>query len=272
MKQVALITGVSSGIGRETANVLAGHGFRVYGTHRRKEPSSMSPTVTRIPMDVRDDDSIRHAVSQVIEESGRIDVLVNNAGYALFGALEETSIVEARDQFETNFFGVLRVTQHVLPAMRRQHYGRIVNMSSILGLIPGPYTGIYAASKHALEAYTETLDHEVRGFGVRAMLIEPSFAKTAFLDNANTVAKPLDEYNGDRAAAAQAFASQLNKGAHPREIAETVYRAIRSRSPRTRHPVGQARTLSLLRRFVPASLFASSLRKKFGLDTHGETR
>src|SRR5260370_39275354 len=118
-------------------------------------------------MDVTNDDEIQRVVGDVVGDSGRIDVLINNAGYALFGALEETSLGEARDQFDTNFFGVLRVTRCVLPVMRRQRYGRIMNMSSILGLIPAPYSGAYAASKYALEGYTETLDHEVLRVGIR---------------------------------------------------------------------------------------------------------
>ena len=125
-------------------------------------------------MDVNDDGSVREAVRSVLEKAGKIDMLINNAGYSLAGGLEETSVEEARQLFETNFFGVLRVTQAVLPSMRRHGYGRIVNISSMLGLLPGPYRGIYAASKHALEGYTETLDHEVRAFGIRAVLVEPS--------------------------------------------------------------------------------------------------
>jgi short-subunit dehydrogenase len=202
-----------------------------------------------------------------MEDSGRIDVLINNAGYALFGSLEETSLEEAREQFDTNFFGVLRVTQRVLPVMRRLRYGRIVNMSSILGLIPGPYSGVYAASKHALEGYTETLDQEVQRFGIRAMLVEPSFVRTSLLQHGKNASAELAEYRSDRAAVARAFDRGLSDGSEPRQVAETVYRALRARSPKMRYPVGQARTLSLLRRLVPAPIFAKSLRKRFALDT-----
>ena len=123
-------------------------------------------------MEVTDDSSVNEAVRSIVQKAGPIQHLVNNAGYAATGALEETSVEEARQLFETNFFGVLRVTNAVLPGMRQTGHGRIVNISSVLGFLPAPYMGIYCASKHALEGYTETLDHEVREFGVRAMLIE----------------------------------------------------------------------------------------------------
>jgi NAD(P)-dependent dehydrogenase (short-subunit alcohol dehydrogenase family) len=271
MEQVALITGVSSGIGRETAILLAERGLRVFGTYRKKHPSGLGPAITLLQMDVTNDEAVHQAVGDVIRASGRIDVLINNAGYALFGALEETSLGEARDQFDTNFFGALRVTQYVLPVMRRQRYGRIVNMSSILGVIPGPFSGAYAASKYALEGYTETLDHEVLRFGIRAMLVEPSFVRTGLLQKGKVVSTELAEYAGDRAAVARAFDRALSNGSDPKQVAETVYRALIARSPRMRYPVGEARILSLLHRFVPARMFAKSLRKRFALNPHVET-
>jgi NAD(P)-dependent dehydrogenase (short-subunit alcohol dehydrogenase family) len=184
--KVALVTGVSSGIGREIARFFIERGLQVFGTSRR-------PGAGLIRLDVTDDDSVAEAVRSVLHQAGRIDVLVNNAGYALAGALEETSIDEARQQFDTNFFGVLRVTQAVLPVMRRRRYGRIVNISSVYGLLPSP-TGVYAASKHALEGYTETLDHEVRSFGIRALLVGPAFAKTNFGRNEMATSSTLEVY------------------------------------------------------------------------------
>src|SRR5262249_61422314 len=168
MQKVAFVTGVSSGIGYAAAALFAERGFRVFGTHRRRMPGNLPASVILQQMDVNDDDSVRQAISAAVADAGRIDALVNNAGYALVGAIEETSLAEARDQFETNFFGALRVTQQILPIMRRQGAGRIVNVSSVLGVIPGPCLGIYTATKHAIEGYTETLDHEVRRFGIRA--------------------------------------------------------------------------------------------------------
>src|ERR687892_2805414 len=134
-------------------------------------------------MDGTDEASENTAVQTIVQKAGPIQLLVNNAGYSFMGALEETSVDEARQQFETNLFGVLRVTNAILPGMRQQGFGRIVNMSSVLGFLPAPYWGIYAASKHAVEGYTETLDHEIRRFGVRALLVEPAYTRTKISEN-----------------------------------------------------------------------------------------
>jgi len=181
--KVVLITGVSSGIGRETAQLLAERGARVFGTVRDLGRAEPIAKVELVLMDVTDDKSVKDGAESVLENAGRIDILINNAGYSIAGGLEETSIEEARQLFETNFFGALRVIQAVLPSMRRNGYGRIVNISSMLGVLPGPFRGMYVASKHALEGYTKTLDHEVRTFGIRAALVEPVYTKTKI--NAN---------------------------------------------------------------------------------------
>src|SRR4051812_43290917 len=165
--RTALITGVSSGIGREIAQLLAERGARVFGSVRSPKSARPIRGVDLVGMDVTDDTSVNAAIQSIVQKAGPVQLLVNNAGYSFMGALEETSIEEARQQFETNLFGVLRVTNAILPGMRQGGYGRIVNISSVLGFLPAPYMGIYAASKHAVEGYTETLDHEVRRFGVR---------------------------------------------------------------------------------------------------------
>jgi NAD(P)-dependent dehydrogenase (short-subunit alcohol dehydrogenase family) len=178
-EKVGLVTGVSSGIGRATATLLSERGFRVFGTMRgRNQESQALRNVELIRLDVRDEESVRSCLRIVIDQAGRIDALVNNAGYALVGSSEETSIEEAKEVFETNFFGVLRMSQAVLSLMRGQGHGRIANVSSVVGFLPAPYTGIYAASKHALEGYSESLDHEVRQFGIRVSVIEPGFTRT----------------------------------------------------------------------------------------------
>jgi short-subunit dehydrogenase len=141
-------------------------------------------------LDVRDEESVDAGVQAVLDQAGRIDALINNAGSVLFGSLEETSIDEAKALFETNFFGVLRMCQAVLPIMRRQNDGRIVNISSVLGFLPAPYMGIYATTKHALEGYSESLDHEVRQFGIRVSLIEPGFTRTNLNKNSELVTQP----------------------------------------------------------------------------------
>lgn len=266
MQRVALITGVSSGIGQAAA-LFAERGFRVFGTFRTRRPANLSEAVTLHQMDVCDDSSVHQTVSAVITAADRVDVLVNNAGYALVGALEETSLAEARDQFETNFFGAWRVTQEILPTLRRQGCGRIINISSVLGLIPGPFMGAYTASKHAVEGYTETLDHEIRRFGVRAILVEPSFTNTSILENERATAARLDTYAGDRAAVERAWDREVKNGSAPKEVAETVYLAATAITPTMRYPVGRAKRVGLLRRLVPPAIFAQSLRKQFGLST-----
>ncbi len=149
--KITLVTGVSSGIGREIAQLLAERGARVFGTVRNPKSAKPIPGVEIVRMDVTDDSSVNEAVQGIEQKAGPVQLLVNNAGYSFMGALEETSIEEARQQFETNLFGVLRVTNSVLPGMRQQGYGRIVNISSVLGFLPAPYMGIYVASKHAVD-------------------------------------------------------------------------------------------------------------------------
>ncbi|PYK59538.1 MAG: short-chain dehydrogenase/reductase, partial [Verrucomicrobia bacterium] len=196
--KTALVTGVSSGIGREIAQLLAERGARVFGSVRNPKSASPIRGVDLVGIDVTDDTSVNAAVQTIVQEAGPVQLLVNNAGYSLMGALEETSVDEARQQFETNLFGVLRVTNAILPKMRQQGFGRIVNISSVLGFLPASYMGVYAASKHAVEGYTETLDHEIRRFGVRALLVEPAYTKTKIRGNSKFAKGALEVYADER--------------------------------------------------------------------------
>ena len=203
--RVALVTGASSGIGEAAARALVGAGFTVYGTSRRATPGEKRGEVVFLPLDVTDDESAAAAVREVLDRSGRIDVLVNNAGLGVAGAAEESSVEQARALFETNVFGSIRMTRAVLPHMREQRSGRIINVSSIVGLIPVPYMALYASSKHALEGYSESVDHEVREHGVRVLLVEPGFTKTSFdanlaaADNTASVLRPTTQDRRRRA-------------------------------------------------------------------------
>ena len=264
--RITLVTGVTSGIGREIAQLLAERGARVFGTAR--DPKSAKPIhgVEIVQMDVTDETSVSAAVQTIEQKAGPVQLLVNNAGYSVTGALEETSIEEAKQQFDTNFFGALRVTNAILPKMRQGGYGRIVNISSALGFLPAPYWGMYAASKHALEGYTETLDHEVRRFGVRALLIEPAYTKTSINGHSKSAKVALEVYAAERKRMAELAEREVGRGDDPRIVAEAVWNALCAKSPRLRHPVGKGVALSRLRRFVPDGMFDRSLRKQFQLD------
>jgi NAD(P)-dependent dehydrogenase (short-subunit alcohol dehydrogenase family) len=264
--RVALITGVSSGIGRETARLLAERGAHVFGTVR--DPSHVDPIANAefVLMDVTDDTSVKNAVKSVLDKTGRIDILINNAGYSIAGALEETSVEEAHLLFETNFFGVLRVTQSVLSSMRFHGYGRIVNISSMLGVLPGPYRGMYVASKHALEGYTKTLDHEVRMFGIRAVLVEPVYTRTKIAKNERSVQAAIPAYADQKQRVTEIIEKEIANGDDPNTVAEVVYAAVTARSPRLQYPVGEGVMLSRLHRFVPDRMFDKQFRNRFQLD------
>jgi RND family efflux transporter MFP subunit len=266
-----LVTGVTSGIGREIAQLLAERGARVFGTVRNPQSASPIPGVEIVRMDVTDDSSVNEAVQSIVRKAGPIQYLVNNAGYSFMGALEETSVAEARQQFETNLFGVLRVTNAILPGMRQQGFGRIVNISSVLGFLPAPYLGIYAASKHAVEGYTETLDHEMRRFGVRALLVEPAYTKSNLNGNTQSAKISLAVYAEERKRLTDAVQQNIERGDDPRTVAEAVWTALTAKSPRLRYPVGKGVALSRMRRFVPAGMFDKSFRKQFQLDGHVNT-
>ena len=259
---VTLVTGVSSGIGREIAQLLAARGARVFGTARNPKSAKLIPGVEIVRMDVTDDASVSEAILGIVQKAGPIEVLVNNAGYGLTGALEETTLKEARDQFETNFFGVVRVTNAVLPKMRQAGYGRIVNISSVVGFIPAPFMGMYTASKHAVEGYTETLDHEVRQFGVRAVLVQPSYTKSNINQNEKTAQTNLEAYAIHRQHMHEVVANGVKNGDEPQIVAEAVWRAVTAKSPRLHYPVGKGVLLSQLRRFLPASMFDRAIRKE----------
>src|SRR5438094_2569020 len=264
--KITLVTGVSSGIGREIAQLLAERGARVFGTVRNVRSASWIRGVELVSMDVTEDASVNAAVQSIVQKAGPIQYLVNNAGYTITGALEETSIEEARQLFETNFFGVLRVTNAVLPTMRQTGYGWIVNISSVVGFLPAPYMGIYTASKHAVEGYTETLDHEIMRFGVRALLVEPAYTRTKLTGNTKSAKITLDVYADERKRLTDAAQQNIERGDDPRMVAEAVWNALTAKSPRLRYPVGKGVALSRMRRFVPAGMFDKSFRKQFQLD------
>ena len=259
---VVLVTGVSSGIGRAVASAFAEKGFEVFGTSRNPQTTEPVAGVELVRLDVTDDASVTAAVSTVVQRAGRIDILVNNAGAGVFGAAEETSIGQAQQLFETNFFGLARLTREVLPYLREQRSGRIINVSSVLGFLPSPYGSFYAASKHAVEGYSESLDHETREFGVRVSVVEPGYTNTSFEANATDADSPLDSYETLREHVKRAITEALYSGDDPAVVARAVVKAATSRRPKLRYPAGPlARRLALLKKYAPAGLLDNGIRK-----------
>jgi short-subunit dehydrogenase len=265
-QRTAVVTGASSGIGRASAEALVRAGFKVFGTSRRmtgKGPSNVSMQVC----DVTDDASVNSLVSAVLSQAGRIDVLVNNAGIGLIGGAEESSIVQAQRLFDVNVFGVARVVNAVLPIMRSQKKGRIVNMSSILGLIPSPFNAFYASTKHAIEGYSESLDHEVRNFGIRVVLVEPGVTRTSFEDNLTRVDQPLSVYDAARRSSEALMREWVDAGDSPEVVAATVVRAATAAKPKLRYSAGkQSSQVRSLRRYFPEAVVDKILRRQLGLD------
>jgi NAD(P)-dependent dehydrogenase (short-subunit alcohol dehydrogenase family) len=265
---VVLVTGVSSGIGRAVADAFAAKGFEVFGTSRNPRTTQPVAGVELVQLDVTDDASVAAAVSTVVQRAGRIDIVVNNAGAGVFGAAEETSIAQAQQLFDTNFFGLVRLTREVLPYLRAQRSGRIINIGSVLGFLPSPYGSLYAASKHAVEGYSESVDHETRDFGVRVSVVEPGYTNTSFEANATDADSPLDSYEAVREHVKQVIAKAVRAGDDPAVVAQTVLKAATSRTPKVRYPAGPlARRLSLLKKFAPAALLDNGIRKANKLTT-----
>jgi short-subunit dehydrogenase len=263
--KTAIVTGASSGIGSAIAEALARAGFTVFGTSRRTTGNGPAGA-SMLACDVTDDESVDALVSTVISQTGRIDVLVNNAGIGLIGGAEESSIAQVRALFDVNLFGTMRVTNAVLPSMRQRGQGRIINIGSILGLIPAPYSTHYSATKHALEGYSESLDHEVRAFNIRVSLIEPGNTRSGFEQNALEPDAMLADYGRARADASALMREMVSTGDDPKVVGDAVLKAATDARPRRRYAAGKvARQVSLLRRFVPADMFDKSLRKQLRL-------
>ena len=274
--KAVLITGCSSGIGRATAEHLASKGWRVYATARKPESVAdlEAGGATTLALDVTDEGSMEAAVRAVEDEHGAVGVLVNNAGYSQSGAIEDVPMDEVRRQFETNVFGLARMCQLVLPGMRRQHWGRIVNLSSMGGRFTFPGGGYYHATKHAVEAISDALRFEVAGFGIQVVIIEPGLIRTGFGEAAVGSIKggvtgdgPYAKFN---AAVAESTKSVYEEGplarlgGGPETVAHAVEKAITARRPKTRYKVTpSARMILTTRRLLPDRAWDSFLRSQF---------
>jgi NAD(P)-dependent dehydrogenase (short-subunit alcohol dehydrogenase family) len=274
ISKAVLITGCSTGIGRATAERLASRGWNVYATARKLDSIAdlKSRGCKTLALDVCDDASMRSAVETVQRAEGAVGVLINNAGYGLEGTFEETPLDAIRRQFETNVFGLIAMTKLVLPAMRAQRWGRVVNLSSMGGKLTFPGGAYYHATKHAVEALSDALRFEVKGFGIDVIVIEPGPIKTRFGDTAiGSIATPKDSpYSAFNAVLEKQIREAYEGGpmarfaAGPEAVADVIEKAISATSPRTRYPVTlAARVLMRLRRTLPDRAFDAFLRTQF---------
>jgi NAD(P)-dependent dehydrogenase (short-subunit alcohol dehydrogenase family) len=282
--RVAVVTGSSSGIGFETALLLARSGFHTYATMRNLEKSKNITEISdteKLPLqvvqlDVNDDISVNDAIDKIVgaAENKRIDILVNNAGYGLFGSLEDISIEEIKAQFETNFFGVIRVTQQVLPVMRKQNSGggTIVNVSSVGGRIGVPILSAYQSTKFALEGLSESMSYELEPFGIRVVIIEPGFIRTNIVNLSTSAEKALDSkspYFSLMQKVKNHFKSMMENASSsspPEEVAKVILQAITSENPQLRYTVGNdAATLIQARMNMHDKEFKKMIMQNFSL-------
>jgi len=219
-----------------------------------------------LALDVDSDDSVRNGVKELLDEAKRLDVLVNNAGYVLTGGAEETSILEAKAQFETDFFGPVRMTKAVLPTMRKQGAGQIVNISSLAAVLPVPFEGFYAAAKAALLAWSEALRHEVKTFGIKVSVIEPGFFKTNLGHTRKIARYTIRDYDELRQRATATLDHDFENGADPKTVGETVVRVIESRNPKLEYAVGRERRYKTLKHLLPQSMIENGVRRHWKLD------
>jgi NAD(P)-dependent dehydrogenase (short-subunit alcohol dehydrogenase family) len=264
--RVALVTGASSGIGEATANRLVEAGYRVFGTSRRGGASG-SRSFSMLTLDVTDDESVAACIAQVVREAGRIDLLVNNAGFGVAPAgAEESSLEQAKAIFDTNLFGAIRMTRAVLPQMRAQGGGRIVNVGSALGFIPMPYMALYSATKYALAGYSESIDHELRTLGIRVSVVEPASIRTSFDANSLEADLKLEVYADVREKLARKMKAMVEGGEDPGVVADCVIQAATEARPRLRYAAGKtAKQLRWLQRWAPESVLDAGIRKNIGL-------
>lgn len=269
---VVLVTGASSGIGKACAETLFARGCRVYGTSRHAPRAvveapgpDLAPLLRMIPLDVTSDASVDAAVGVVLACEGRLDAVVNCAGYGIAGAAESTTVEEAREQFETNFFGTARVCRAVLPVMRQQGSGRILNISSIAGRVGVPFQAFYSASKFAIEGFTEALRMEVAPFGIGVVVIEPGDFRTGFTAARRMAREASEPYHDAQTRALGVMENDETHGATPEAVGRLVYRVITTGSPGVRYSVGPVleRLTLVVQRLLPARLFAWMIAKYY---------
>lgn len=270
MEKVAIVTGSSSGIGFETALALAREGYYTYATMRDTKKGNQITEIAKkenlklevIELDVDKDKTVQDAINKIMKERNRIDVLVNNAGYGLFGCLEDLSMDDLKAQFETNFFGVIRTLQAVIPVMRKQKSGTIVNVSSVAGRIGFPVSPAYISSKFALEGLSESMRYELSPFGINTIIIEPGVIKTNFMSSMKKSMKPDSAYKDITNKVIMGISMMAEMGTPPQEVARTIIKAIKSEDPLPRYVVGNDAVMFLEAKKVKTDLEFENYIKK----------
>ena len=271
----ALVTGSSSGIGEAAAKLLGAKGVAV-AVHGRRE-QEVRRVVTEIETgggravailgDLATEEMATAIAQNASDALGGLDLVVNNAALLTFGGLEEVSIAEIRRVFDVNVFAVMAITRAVLPQMRQRGHGRIINISSIVGWLPFPFVGAYATSKHAIEGYSKTLDHEVRKLGIRVVTVQPGYTRTKININSDVVATSIPEYEAARRRVQELIAAKIEHGELPERVARVIWRAATSQSPRSTYRVGPGPTaIRALQTILPGPIFDVGLRWHFRLD------
>lgn len=268
MKKVIFITGISSGFGKETASILAAQGHTVYGTVRK--PVNADPKVNSVVMDLTDGASIRAAIEIVVKNEGRIDVLINNAGMHTGGPIETMPMETIRLQMETNFLGLVRLTQEVLPVMRNQGGGTIINFSSIGGLMGLPYQGIYSAGKFAIEGFSEALRMEVKEFNIKVVVINPGDFHTSNSANRRGFLAPTgseDPYQAQFAKTLAIIEKDESKGWAPEILAKKLARIVNCAHPRHHYIIAsfEQKLAVVIKYILPGKLFSKILRDHYGI-------
>jgi short-subunit dehydrogenase len=264
--KVILVTGASSGIGLLIANKLHEEGYTVFGTSRNPEKHRTKVPFRLLSLDVTSDWSIRDCIDTLMAEVGTIDVLINNAGGLLAGSVEETTLEQAYEQFETNFWGSVKMTKAILPIMRSQRSGKIITISSLIGLIGVPFNSYYAASKHALEGFYKSLRLELRPFNIKVSVVEPGFFKTNIDKGAQYGNESIGDYEHARKKVFQFFSQSLAKSPSPEPVADIVLKIVNTKNPKYNYPVGARTRLLPAIQFFSHNLFETGFLKRAGLE------
>jgi short-subunit dehydrogenase len=263
-QKVVLVTGASSGLGKSIATHLSENGYRVFGTSRK--PKGRKENFEMLQLDITSDASVKACVSELMKKAGKIDILINNAGVIITGALEEVPLAETKLQFETNFFGPMRMVSAILPIMRKQKGGQIINVASIAAILPVPFQGTYAATKSALIAYSEALRHEVKSLNINVSVIEPGYFNTEALNKGDIKSGEIKDYTKKQDMIVARLKKELKHGGDPIMVADIALKIVQTPSPKFIYPVGKEKIYLLLKRIVPQSLFESQYRQHWKLD------